>query len=147
MVRCEECSSEFFPGTIFCQDCGASLIELPHNSQENGLPSSSRIHFLIANNGRQGEIDCQKAVWIGRSDPDQGYWPQLDLTNDGAVELGVSRRHALIQMSENGLVIIDKNSKNGTWIEQEQLVPEKSYLLPQNARIRFGRLLLRTFLE
>lgn len=105
------------------------------------------MHYLISGSGRQGELECSKPIWIGRSDPDQGYWPQLDLTVDGAVELGVSRRHALIQPGEQGPVLVDQNSTNGTWIDQERLIPEKPYPLPRVAQLRFGRLILRTFLE
>ncbi|MDX1413581.1 MAG: FHA domain-containing protein [Candidatus Promineifilaceae bacterium] len=107
----------------------------------------SQIHYLITASGRQGELDCHKPIWVGRADPDQGYWPQLDLTGDGAVELGVSRRHALIQLSDQGPVLVDQHSTNGTWINQEQLIPDKPYPLPRVAQLRFGRLLLRTFLE
>ena len=92
-------------------------------------------------------MDCSSPVWVGRADPDQGFWPQLDLTDDGAAELGVSRRHALIQLGDHGPVLVDQNSINGTWIDQEQLIPDKPYPLPRIAQVRFGRLLLRTFLE
>ncbi len=130
---------------MFCRECGASLLD-----EQQVKPSSTtdcRIHYLISKSGRQGEFACARPVWIGRADPDQGFWPQLDLTSDGAAELGVSRKHALIKWDDQGLVIIDQHSKNGTWLEQEQLIPEKHYPLPQQARIRFGRLLLLMFLE
>jgi hypothetical protein len=147
MIRCKTCDALFYPGTLFCQECGDFLQDPAVQNEENPSSLGSKIHYLISGSGRQGKLDCNKPVWIGRADPDQGYWPQLDLTEERAVELGVSRRHALIQLGDQGPVLVDQSSTNGTWIDQEQLIPEKPYALPRVAQIRFGRLLLRTFLE
>ena len=147
MIRCKTCGAAYYPGTLFCQECGDFLLESAARDQAKPSFLGCHIHYLISGSGRQGELDCTDPVWIGRADPDQGFWPQLDLTGDGAAELGVSRRHALMELGEQGPVIVDQHSKNGTWIDQEQLIPEKPYLLPRVAQIRFGRLLLRTFLE
>jgi len=147
MIRCNTCAAEYYPGTLFCQECGDFLLEKAAQNHTQPSNQENTIHYLISGSGRQGELDCKKPVWVGRADPDQEYWPQLDLSNDGAADLGVSRRHALIQWGDQGPVLVDQHSKNGTWINQEQLVPEKPYLMPRVAQIRFGRLLLRTFLE
>lgn len=145
MIECKTCGAEYYPGTLFCRECGAFLQD---EQWENRSPATDRrIHYLISKSGRQGEFECKRPVWIGRADPEQGYWPQLDLTADGAADLGVSRKHALIKWDDDGLVLIDQHSKNGTWLNQEQLIPEKPYPLPQQARIKFGHLLLLTFLE
>jgi hypothetical protein len=147
MIQCNICGAVYYPGTLFCQDCGAFLFDPPAKNQAKPSMMSSQVHFLISGSGRQGKLDCKKPLWIGRADPDQGYWPQLDLTGDGAEELGVSRRHALIQLGDQGPVLVDRQSTNGTWIDQERLEPEKPYPLPPVAQIRFGRLHCRLFLE
>ena len=61
--------------------------------------------------------------------------------------MGVSRRHALIRKEEQGLVLLDQFSVNGTWIDQEQLVPDQAYPLPHATQVRFGRLPVQLFLE
>ena len=104
------------------------------------------IHYLIPSSRRQGELDSTLPIWIGRADPDEQYWPQLDLTNDGGIEMGVSRRHALIRKGGQGLVLIDQFSVNGTWIDQEQLVPDQAYPLSHATQVRFGRLPVQLFL-
>ena len=102
---------------------------------------------MIPSSHRQGALDSTLPIWIGRADPDEQYWPQLDLTDDKGVEMGVSRRHALIRKEEQGLVLIDQLSVNGTWIDQEQLVPDRAYPLSHAIEVRFGDLPVQLFLE
>lgn len=45
----------------------------------------------------------------------------------------VSRSHADIESGEDGFYITDNNSKNHTFLEKEQLLPGKPYLLPPGA--------------
>jgi pSer/pThr/pTyr-binding forkhead associated (FHA) protein len=42
--------------------------------------------------------------------------PDVDLTNLGAMERGVSRRQSLLRPTENKLYVIDLNSTNGTYV-------------------------------
>ena len=84
---------------------------------------------------------------IGRADPDQGYWPQLDLTDDGGFEKGVSRHHALVQFTSQKAVLVDQDSANGTWLDGVQLEPQQKYTLPASGQLRFGGLKVHIFLE
>jgi pSer/pThr/pTyr-binding forkhead associated (FHA) protein len=61
--------------------------------------------------------------------------------------MGVSRRHALIRKDEQRVVLIDKSSVNGTWIDNERLVPNRAYPLSDVTQVRFGRLPVQLFLE
>ena len=147
MIRCETCGTQFYPGTLFCRECGRLLLDLPGQGEQNGSDRERTIHYLIPSSRRQGKLDFTRPIWIGRSDPDEQYWPQLDLTDDGGIEMGVSRRHALIRREEKGLVLVDQFSVNGTWIEHKKLVPDRAYTLPHAAKVRFGRLPVQLFLE
>ena len=82
-------------------------------------------------------------IHIGRADPDSGFSPELDLTPFGALERGVSRRHATIQWAEGGYVLIDQHSNNGTWLEGARLVAGYAYQLPPRANVRFGDLVVQ----
>ncbi len=63
--------------------------------------------------------------------------------NDLALALpGVSRRHAEIQLTENGLVIVDLNSDKGTFIAGNRLLPEQPYPLPVGTAIQIGPFVL-----
>lgn len=147
MISCEECEAQLLPGTLFCKECGFFLLKKETEIERNAPHKTQKIYFLIAGSQRQGELDATERIWIGRADPDNQFWPQLDLTGDGGVEMGVSRRHALIRKEEGALVLIDQRSVNGTWIGQERLVPDQPYSLSHAAEIRFGRLAVQLFLE
>ncbi len=66
----------------------------------------------------------------------------VDLTNPDGFAMGVSRRHAMIRSGENGYVIIDLNSSNGTWFNGKILLPTQQYDLPSGGLIQLGRLKL-----
>ena len=147
MISCESCGAQFYPGALFCKECGRFLLE--KTSKHGDLEADGRInlHYLIPSSRRQGKLDIKNPIWVGRADPDIQYWPQLDLTDDGGAEMGVSRRHALTQKEDQGLVLIDKSSVNGTWIDRERLVPDRAYPLAQATQVRFGHLSVQLFLE
>lgn len=147
MIQCETCGAEFYPGTLFCKECGGFLL---HGSQQGQLPESAHeqfVQYLIPSSSRQGKLDLSTPIWIGRADQDAEFAPQLDLTRDGGMELGVSRRHALIRKDDQELVLIDQRSVNGTWVNQERLVPERPFPLSATTQVRFGRLLVIIILE
>ena len=146
MIKCETCGAASILGTLFCIECGASLFE----TEKDGAGSQWRyIHFLILDNGRKQKLPLSESepVSIGRADPEEGYWPQLDLTDDGGFEKGVSRHHAVIQFLSQQAVLVDQGSANGTWLDGIQLEPEEKYTLPASSKLRFGGLDVHVFLE
>lgn len=66
----------------------------------------------------------------------------LDLSPMGGYNLGLSRRHALIQRTEHGYEILDLGSVNGTWLNEERLHPHKAYPLASGSHLRLGRMRL-----
>lgn len=146
MIKCETCGGTFIIGTLFCTECGAALFEAEVGSAARQW---GYVHFLILDNGRKQRLPLSgsESIVIGRADPDLGYWPQLDLSDDGGVEKGVSRRHAIVQSISDKAILIDQGSTNGTWIDDVKLEPEQPYSLPASGRLRFGRLNIHIFLE
>ena len=66
----------------------------------------------------------------------------LDLSPLGGYGLGISRRHAVIRRTERGYEVLDLGSVNGTWLNNERLVPHKSYPLTSGSHLRFGSMRL-----
>jgi hypothetical protein len=84
---------------------------------------------------------------VGRSDPDIGEEPDIDLTDYGAVEKGISRRHAAIFWQNGALHITDEGSANGTCLNGTQMIPHRPYLLRNGDIIALAGLDLRLWLE
>ncbi|MDX9992140.1 MAG: FHA domain-containing protein [Anaerolineales bacterium] len=66
----------------------------------------------------------------------------VDLSAFGAYGLGVSRLHVLVQKTKKGYEISDMDSTNGSWLNDEELVPNKFYSIRSGDNIRMGKLYL-----
>ena len=80
---------------------------------------------------------------IGRRDPDTGIIPSVDLTEENAVELGVSRKHAIIVRRDGAVHIADNNSANGTFLNGQRLVADRLRVLRDGDDVRVGKIVLR----
>lgn len=69
----------------------------------------------------------------------------LDLTRLGGFQLGLSRRHAMVRRTGTGYELIDLASTNGTWLNNEPLVPNTPYPLSNGSQVRLGRMRLFLF--
>lgn len=148
MITCGECYAEQYPGTLFCSECGgylrqaATVVDIVSLPDENGIT----IRFMF---GDRRELSCQLVtqLLLGRSDRETGIRPDVDLTLYDGVELGVSRLHALIQKSGGNVMLVDKSSTNGTFLNNYQLLPEKPHLLGQGDRVTLGSLDMIVYFE
>lgn len=68
--------------------------------------------------------------------------PLLDLSTLGGYESGLSRRHAVVRRSGYGYEVLDLGSVNGTWLNDERLIPHKPYPLASGSHLRLGRMRL-----
>lgn len=86
-------------------------------------------------------LHVKKEIIIGRKfeDSTENF---LDLSGLDGFNLGLSRRHVMIRKAETGYEITDLSSTNGTWMDDERLVPERPYHLKNGAQLRIGRLRL-----
>jgi pSer/pThr/pTyr-binding forkhead associated (FHA) protein len=127
-------------------ECGAPLFKTSH---EEAGDQRRYAHFLILDNGRKQIVPLSRTepILVGRADPDAGHWPQLDLSDDGGLEKGVSRQHAILQAADGSAQLIDCGSANGTWIEGIRLEPDKPYPLPVSSYARFGMMDVYIVLE
>jgi hypothetical protein len=88
-------------------------------------------------------VEVHDVAVVGRSDSsDTNAIPDLDLSPYDAQNHGVSRRHAIMLPSDDGLCLIDLDSTNGTWINGVYLQPGQKYPLRNGDRVEFGRLRL-----
>ena len=109
------------------------------------LPSKG-IVLINLENGQPITMQDEKAFILGRHSAEiKISEPLVDLTELDALELGVSRVHAMIRKIRDGYQIIDLDSSNGTWLENQRLIPQRPYQLDSGDRIRIGRLNMLAF--
>jgi hypothetical protein len=193
MVNCKECGAATAEGALFCDACGAFLLEresapaatieedstrtmvpvapMPALPRAGSEPSpfadesdltpppalvgqdmaasveARQLSFVIPTSGRRHTVEIKDEIHVGRADPGSGYLPELDLTVDDGVQKGVSRRHAVIQRSSRGILLVDLNSTNGTSLNNFRIPPDLPYPLNNGDEVRFGQLLVHVFLS
>lgn len=175
MIDCPECNARHYPGTLFCDECGAAVhpaaqahVAAARPAAVGGValgvaldpvvaakpapapapaktptPAVAR-PLLVRLPHHDAEFIFQTTpIRIGRADPEAGFAPELDLSDYGGLDRGVSRRHATIEWVEGHYVIIDRHSSNGTWLDGLRLVAGYAYQLPPRATVRFGGLVVQ----
>lgn len=166
MIKCPACETENLPGTFFCVDCGSSF--LPSRMRETTAslgaatmaggsgnlvippPAPPRdtaipvLRVVILNSGRKLGFNTNQPIVIGRQDSKGSFYPDIDLSTDGGLEAGVSRRHAIIRIqSGNVCTLEDLGSSNGTFINREKLTANSPKALRHGDEVRLGNILLR----
>jgi predicted component of type VI protein secretion system len=96
------------------------------------LISSDRKHKPLA-------FEIQDDVILGRKTP-IGLQPDFDLTEYGADEHGVSRRHAVLRPRKQSLNLFDLGSTNGTKVNENNIKPHSITALTDGDTISLGKL-------
>jgi hypothetical protein len=108
------------------------------------LGESGRGNRDKANNAevRELEVPLTKPIRLGRIDPREGVYPDIDLTADLAMERGVSREHACIFRRGDVVEVEDLASTNGTRLNGTRLAPYLPVPLKHGDQLLLGRLLI-----
>lgn len=161
---CQDCRTPYKHGALFCSECGNRLftteyetwVDVPAviaepktlvvpQTEPQVLPGE--IEFVILNSERHLKLHLDDEISIGRADPAQGIKPQVDLTEDDGTRLGVSRLHAFLQSTANGVMLVDLGSTNGTHLHEESLVPHEPSQIKSGDTFRLGHLQIQIFFE
>ena len=168
MIECPSCGHKNRTGTLFCGKCGIYLPtggplrtqplpedELPI-SQANPWDSDSvedgaqeaiiPLHVRVMPAGREVQLPPIPVVHVGRMDATHGIFPDLDLTSDGGLEGGVSRRHCKIHQQESSYLIEDVGSANGTFLNEQRLTPYLPYEIEDGDELQIGRIELQVII-
>jgi len=163
MIKCSVCQAEHPENTLFCDECGSYLqggnqketdplaaaevtwmereetIEVP----EEEVVSPVSLKLSIPDSGRDVELPLAKEVNIGRLDPANASFPEVDLTSDGGLEKGISPRHAKITRQGTEVFIEDLGSLNGTFLNRKKLTPYLPQVLKSGDELQLGKIILR----
>ncbi len=161
-VVCPSCGADNLPGTLFCVQCGTYLPSggplrtEPLPEHEDGRTTQARreggdgesavrainIDVEVLNTGRKLMLSADREILVGRLDAAHGIFPELDLTADGGLEQGVSRRHARIYTRDGTCFVEDLDSTNGTFLNGERITPYLPYAFHDGDTLTFGSLRL-----
>lgn len=158
---CPICKNKNDRDAIICVHCGASLeTYFPESATTRTTDVQTtlteKMGDLLIDDAmvRAGEIviyvegtpkpvfSCSNDEFIiGRkvSEDSEGL---LDLSAMGGYHLGLSRKHVKIRRTGNGYEITDLGSSNGTWLNDERLVPNFPYPLANGSQLRLARMRL-----
>lgn len=153
---CQVCQHENESDAVECAQCGAPLrsykttLPVPEEPTDTApyrqqtvppeVPSDT-IALFIVGQSQPLMVRGNKEILLGRHVPGESQ-PTVDLTDYGAHLLGVSRQHALIRFSEQGYTIQDLNSTNGTWLNENRLLPDNPHVLQNGDLVRLGQLIM-----
>jgi pSer/pThr/pTyr-binding forkhead associated (FHA) protein len=99
-----------------------------------GSPTAKPIHFCLT-----------RPLVFGRfagDDPDI----HINLQAYTGTQKGVSRQHASLTLVANIVMLTDLESANGTFLNGQQLTPNKHYVVRNGSEIRLGQLPIYIFL-
>lgn len=161
MIECPVCKAKYPENTLFCDECGAYL---PGDHQEETDPlvagmvlweesrdkvageditSPLGLRLTVVSSGHEMEVPLTKDVNIGRLDPASGSFPEVDLSGEGALEKGISRRHARITRRGREVFVEDLGSLNGTFLNGKKLTPYLAHGLKNGDELQLGKVVLR----
>lgn len=96
--------------------------------------------LVLKESGVNLPIAANKEVIVGRTDPIDGIFPDIDLTAHDPMT-GVSRRHAALHLQGGQWFIRDLNSTNYTVVNRQRVAAGQDYLIEPGDEIRFGRVI------
>jgi len=111
-------------------------------SNQDAAQHDLSIEVTVLNTGRVLLLSTDREILVGRLDSAHGIFPELDMTVDGGLEEGVSRRHARIYMRDGTCFVEDLDSTNFTFVNKQKLVPGTRQALTDGDELRCGRVAL-----
>ena len=160
MVQCPSCQAENPAGGAFCEECGAGLAAqaveqaaapVPETEQPPVAPTappmsaatSGAAKLVEAKSSHEFELPSDRPqTLIGRRDPDGGIFPDVDLTDLGGDDAGVSRRHCIIHRVGGDLQVEDLGAVNHTYVDGVQLAENERRELRDGAELLLGAMKL-----
>jgi hypothetical protein len=160
---CPVCKTRNAPEAVLCEHCGARLVDsgsdrehrtkttdmqaltpemieewVLNNTKEAVVPDSG-VAFYVDGHSMPAYIDPEGEFVLGRKAGTSSDL-LLDLAPFGGYSLGVSRQHILVRRTVDAYEVLDLGSVNGTWLNEERLVPHQPYRLPSGSHLRLGRM-------
>lgn len=157
-MRCSQ-GHENPEGSAFCDECGERLdtsnaaaqpavavASAPSDMGANagaGAGAGTAAKLVVVADNFTFEVPNKPEVLIGREDPLSDIYPDLDLTEHGGEEGGVSRMHAKLLNNGGQWSLEDENSTNSTFLNRQKLTAKTPTPVKDGDEIRLGKVALR----
>ena len=144
-VQCEQCKVSFTADSSTV-DVSESLSQMAVSASEQIRQTHEHLApddvvFYVAGEIQPLVIQSGREIILGRSVDDAPSFV-VDMTQFHGHLLGVSRKHALLTRVVDGYTVEDLDSTNGTWLNDERLVPRQTYPVISGDQLRIGQLVL-----
>jgi FHA domain len=163
MAICPTCGHDNTYGALVCAKCHTLLVEVQADQISTTLPnplpapepepaalrrpvrdatllSAGSVALYIDRSEQPLVIEIAQQAILGRHTSDASMRPRVDLTPYGGYERGISRMHAVIRRTNDGLVAEDLASSNGSWLNDVKLQPYIPVPVRSGDRLRLGQL-------
>ena len=117
-----------------------SQIRIPDN-----IPFMQKVRVRIEESGEEFALNALRKLVIGRNDKEDKV--DINLVPYGGYRLGVSRRHAQLELRQGRWFLTDLESQNGTRLNNLEIYPLVAYEIPSGTRLQFGELALTLYFE
>lgn len=156
-MRCSQ-GHENPEGSAFCDECGERLDTSSAAAQPAvavapapdmgastgaGAGTATTAKLVVVADSFTFEVPNKPEVLIGREDPLSDIYPDLDLTEHGGEEGGVSRMHAKLLNNGGQWSLEDENSTNSTFLNRQKLNAKTPTPVKDGDEIRLGKVALR----
>lgn len=101
------------------------------------------VEFRIVGTADILRAPMAETLLLGRKDAERNIFPEIDLTQHNAQELGVSRLHARLTVRDNRITIEDMGSANGTYLNNEAVYRGFPRRIQNGDLLRLGNLSLQ----
>lgn len=166
MVQCPACHVTYVANTVFCTECGLYLppseglgteplereqLQWRGESDDASVtdvdlhdarPVTVRLRIESSDRVRELEVALTRPIRLGRIDPMEDIFPEVDLTDDLALKRGVSREHACIFQRGEAIEVEDLGSTNGTLLNGIRMSPYIPQVLKDGDQLQLGKLLI-----
>lgn len=157
MKTCPTCKFENADNAMICTKCGTMFTVIMNidpgtmalRDQFSELSKTDlgekEVLLFVMNDPQPMRLIYEKEIILGRRVGEDA--PTVDFSLYGDNQLGVSRKHAAIEWRNNSYLIRDLESSNGTFLNDNPLIPHRTYHLQSGDRIRLGQLPITVYFK
>jgi hypothetical protein len=163
-LLCPNCQHENQTSALYCSECGYRLERdtkdtlITELSPElgsavltgwstSGFAGKKEVILYVKDNDTPIIFTPEDRFVIGRHSRTTDVEIDLDLTPFAADKHGVSRVHAAFQLENKELYLIDLNSKNGTFLNEDPLPANQPHAIHDGDTIRLGQLMMYIYFK